>query len=130
MDEKPGCTMCTKAQRNMETDTEERLVRSLYPPYWQPDPYPPKPRLTNPFKFVRRYGECPNPKPWENEYEQPLDECKRTKVNTGRHPVLAPYRSVHHKKPWDSDPDVPGAENCNLWHCKLGHKRSMGDRPW
>jgi len=126
---KDACTNCPRADRAMH-ENEVRMVRSLYPPYWAPDPYPPRPRLTNPFKFTRRYGGCPNPRPWEAEHEQSHEDCRPAQANVGRLPDRPRFKPVHHKKPWDSDPEVKGEARCNLWHCKLGHKRSPDDRPW
>ena len=106
---------------------EKKMVRSLHPPYWQAAPSTGRrPYQSNPFFFVKKYGEPPNPRPWESEWERVRPPCHEPKTFVGHQPDLCPLRLVNHKKPWDKETDVPGVHDCNLWHCIVPHKRKLG----
>jgi len=116
------CTNPLKGQRM-------KPVRILHPPYWAEEPAGRK-RVSDPLDFSRRYGEGPNPKPWLSEYEMPSTMCSNKKVNVGRQVDPVPLRTVTHKVAWDPETEMDRDMRCNLWHCRLLHKKTKNDRPW
>ena len=76
-----------------------------------------------------RYGEGPNPRPWLAEIERPHKMCHVRKANVGRLVDPVPLKLVSHSRAWDPETDIPDS-SCNLWHCKLSHKKNRNDRPW
>ncbi|XP_005095253.1 uncharacterized protein LOC101859090 [Aplysia californica] len=72
----------------------------------------------------QRYGEVPNPRPWEAPPPR-----RRKGVYVGRQPDLCPLKLVHHPVPWNRE--TRNIQRlCPLWHCRLPHMRSNLDRPW